>query len=164
MRITRDTSFDLFFAGRETLGTSYWLVVFTSVDTGLNNYCVTTNSGADTGPILLPITEVGADGTATATSGQVKLSPPGDWIIKVYEQGSATNLDPANATRLAFEQQVTVLGDACETEANSGTECPPGGGDGCGETLTIRVYVDGVLTSTTTGLDACENQTVNINA
>lgn len=161
MRITRDTSFDLFFAGRETLGTSYWLVVFTSVETGLNNYCVTTNSGSAQGPILLPITEVG-DGTATATSGQVKLSPPGDWIVKVYEQSSSTNLDPDNASRLAFELQVTVLGDACETEANSGTECPPGGGDGCGETLTITVTVNGVLESTTTGLDACENQTVNI--
>lgn len=137
MRIVRDTSFDLFFAGRETLSTSYWLVVFTSVETQLNNYCVTSNSGASQGPILLPITEVG-DGTATATSGQVKLSPPGDWIVKVYEQGSSTNLDPDNATRLVFEQQVTVLGDVCETEANSGTECPPGNGDCDPVTLTYE--------------------------
>lgn len=161
MQVTRDASFTLVFAARQTVTPSYWLVVFTSVTTGLNNYCVAANQATAGGAIRLDLTETG-DAAATATSGEVKLSPPGNWLVAIYEQTSASNLDPANATRLAWSGMVNVLGEACEPEANSGTECPPGGGDGCGETLTITVTVNGVLESTTTGLDACDDQTVNI--
>ena len=75
--------------------------------------------------------------TPTALNGQVKLSPPGNWTLKIYEQSSTTNLNPANATRLVEERAVFVVG-AVEPESGwSGTECPPGSGDDCEDATAI---------------------------
>ena len=162
MKVERDATNKLLIDGRQTLTAPRFLLHFTSTQTGANVYAITQNSGAVSGPLILTFDEVGDGGTVAPTSGDILLSPAGWWELSVYEQTSTTNLDPANASRLVASMGVEVVGTSCTASAYTENQCPGGGGEGCGETLTIRVYVDGVLASTTTGLDACENQTVNI--
>lgn len=126
MRIARDSSFNLVFAARATVSPSYWLIRFTSVTTGLSVYCIAQNAATSGYGISLPITETG-DTSPTATSGEVQMSPPGNWKVTIFEQTSSTNLDPANASRTVWSGMVDVTGEACEPEVNTGTECPPGG-------------------------------------
>jgi len=107
----------------ETATPSHWLVRFTSVISGLSNYCVCSNSATTTSGIVLDIVETG-DASPVATSGQVRLLPVGDWVMTVWEQTSSTNIDPQNAAvvREVHVEQVRVDGQG---EGETGDECPP---------------------------------------
>ena len=124
MNVERGALNRIFLDGQQTVTPSYFLLVFSSVTSGLNVYAVTTNSGAAAGPLLLPFEEM--DGGATAPlDAQINLSPPGDWDLTVYEQKSGINLDPANALRTVGTMQLRVDGDACSSSEYAGTPCPP---------------------------------------
>lgn len=53
-------------------------------------------------------------GTNYLTSGVITLSPTGFWSYKIFEQASATNLDPANAISMVESGKVIVTGDDAE--------------------------------------------------
>jgi hypothetical protein len=65
-----------------------------------------------------------------ALDGEVLLSPPGNWNLKIYEQTSSSNLVPASANRLVKDVDVFVDGagvadsgwtETCPTD----TDCDP---------------------------------------
>lgn len=67
-------------------------------------------------------------------------------------------MDTAEATPEAI---VVCLDGANKTDAVRDIICTPC--DECSSTLTVRVYMNGSLEETLTGLDACDDQTYNIN-
>jgi hypothetical protein len=156
MQIERGTLNTLLVNARPTLTPSRWLLWFRDPERNASVYCLCRALVAGS-PTLIRFEETD---TPTALNGQVKLSPPGNWTLKIYEQSSTTNLNPANATRLVEERAVFVVG-AVEPESGwSGTECPPGG-DSC--PFDIELYVDAVLVDTILNVDPCVNNTLNIN-
>lgn len=69
------------------------------------------------------ITEVNS-GAESLTLGVVNLQPEGQWNYKVYQQTSASNLVPANATSLIEEGIVYVTGNADVITYNEYTDQP----------------------------------------
>jgi lysophospholipase L1-like esterase len=139
MQIERGTLNTLLVNARPTLTPSRWLLWFRDPERNASVYCLCSAIVAGS-PTLIRFEETD---TPTALNGQVKLSPPGNWTLKIYEQSSTTNLNPANATRLVEERAVFVVG-AVEPESGwSGTECPPGSGDDCEEGTVVLVDSEG---------------------
>jgi hypothetical protein len=139
MQIERGTLNTLLVNARPTLTPSRWLLWFRDPERNASVYCLCRALVAGS-PTLIRFEETD---TPTALNGQVKLSPPGNWTLKIYEQSSTTNLNPANATRLVEERAVFVVG-AVEPESGwSGTECPPGSGDDCEDGTVILVDSEG---------------------
>lgn len=124
MQIERGASNTFALLGRPILSPSYWLLWFRDPERNASVYCIADASNTTGGMLTLTFTETD---TPTALDGEVKLSPRGNWELKVYEQTSATNLDPASAGRLVKTIGVLVVGDAAADTGWSGTACPPGG-------------------------------------
>jgi hypothetical protein len=55
-------------------------------------------------------------------SGQMDFDPTGQWLYKIYEQSSSTNLIYQNATSLVEEGIVTVVGTTITRAKNSSTK------------------------------------------
>lgn len=89
--------------GRETLSPSNWLCAFEPVAGGTIVYCITQNDGNSTGPLLLPVEDTSSP---VAVDGEVELAE-GDWILRIYQQTSTTNLDPTGLT-VVWSEQVRV--------------------------------------------------------
>jgi hypothetical protein len=157
MQIERGASNTFALLGRSILSPSYWLLWFRDPERNASVYCIATASNTTGGMLTLTFTETN---TPTALDGEVKLSPRGNWELKVYEQTSPTNLNPANAGRLVKTIGLLVVGPEASDTGWSGTACPPDGGecdplsyslvnsvnfeldgggvpDPCGETLTL---------------------------
>lgn len=158
MVIERSASNTLVVMARETLSPSYWLLHFNDPDRNSNAYCIVQAGNATGAMITLTFTEVASG--AVATSGQVTLSPPGNWQVTIYEQTSSSNLNTANANRLVYTQAIFVEGGA-GAETGWTDECPSTGdecdpltvevngttygtlGDPCGATFDVDVVQDG---------------------
>lgn len=152
MQIERGTLNTLLVNARPTLTPSRWLLWFRDPERNASVYCLCSALVAGS-PTLIRFEETD---TPTALNGQVKLSPPGNWTLKIYEQSSTTNLNPANATRLVEERAVFVVG-AVEPESGwSGTECPPGSGDDCEEGTVVLVDSEGTELDSVTVASAGE--------
>ena len=126
MQIERGASNTFALLGRSILSPSYWLLWFRDPERNASVYCIATASNTTGGMLTLTFTETN---TPIALNGQVKLSPRGNWELKVYEQTSATNLNPANAGRLVKTIGILVTGPEANDTGWSGSACPPGGGD-----------------------------------
>ena len=152
MQIERGTLNTLLVNARPTLTPSRWLLWFRDPERNASVYCLCSALVAGS-PTLIRFEETD---TPTALNGQVKLSPPGNWTLKIYEQSSTTNLNPANATRLVEERAVFVVG-AVEPESGwSGTECPPCSGDDCEDGTVILVDSEGTELDSVTVASAGE--------
>lgn len=152
MQIERGTLNTLLVNARPTLTPSRWLLWFRDPERNASVYCLCSAIVAGS-PTLIRFEETD---TPTALNGQVKLSPPGNWTLKIYEQSSTTNLNPANATRLVEERAVFVVG-AVEPESGwSGTECPPGSGDDCEDGTVVLVDSEGTELDSVTVASAGE--------
>lgn len=134
MVIERSASNTLVVMARETLSPSYWLLHFNDPDRNGNAYCIVQAGNATGAMITLTFSEVASG--AVATSGQVTLSPPGNWQVTIYEQTSSSNLNTANANRLVYTQAIFVEGGA-GAETGWTDECPSTG-DEC-DPLTVEV-------------------------
>jgi hypothetical protein len=133
MVIERGASNTLVVMGRVTLSPSYWLLHFTDIERGSNAYCVVQAGNSSASFISLTFTETTSP---VALDGEVLLSPPGNWNLKIYEQTSSSNLVPASANRLVKDVDVFVDGAGV---ADSGwTETCPTDGDEC-DPLSVRV-------------------------
>jgi len=92
---------------RKTIESPYWLLAFTSEVTNETNTCICANtSGYIDRYDKFTVTE---SGTEDRVNGTLSLKPEGIWTLKVYEQSSSSNLDPANAT-LCHTEKVKVIG------------------------------------------------------
>jgi hypothetical protein len=107
MVIERGASNTLVVMGRVTLSPSYWLLHFTDIERGSNAYCVVQAGNSSASFISLTFTETTSP---VALDGEVLLSPPGNWNLKIYEQTSSSNLVPASANRLVKDVDVFVDG------------------------------------------------------
>jgi hypothetical protein len=136
MQIERGASNTFALLGRSILSPSYWLLWFRDPERNASVYCIATASNTTGGMLTLTFTETN---TPTALDGEVKLSPRGNWELKVYEQTSPTNLDPANAGRLVKTIGLLVVGPEASDTGWSGTACPTDG-DECDP---LRVLVNG---------------------
>lgn len=64
------------------------------------------------------VTEVGPTGTVNYLTGNIKLSPAGEWTANIYAQTSSTNLDTNLADEFLGTEDVFVkIGDSCEQYA-----------------------------------------------
>ena len=83
---------------RQTLTSPYFLVRLTNQATNTSKVCICSDSSSYTDRHnSLALTE---STTELPLSGQVKLSPEGDWDYEIWEQSSSTNLNPDGATTL----------------------------------------------------------------
>lgn len=92
----------------------YYLIEFHNPYTCKNAYAVfqdTSEDVCDGEGIVLNIKEKG-EAAANPLLGEVKLTPTGSWIVKLYGQASANNLNPANA-ELLQEKDMTVFKKLC---------------------------------------------------
>lgn len=135
MHIERGSINTILVNARPTLTPSRWLLWFRDPERNANVYCLCTALVGGS-PTLIRFTETD---TPTALSGEVKLSPPGNWELKVYEQTSTTNLNPANANRLVEAIDVLVVGEVEDETGWSGDPCPPCEGGGDCDPLTVTV-------------------------
>jgi hypothetical protein len=149
MNIERGEVNTLLVPGRDLQ--THYLLVFQSGDN--YQYCITTNTGSERGPLLLEFEEVDS---ASAVDAEVTLGV-GNWYLRVYGQNSSTNLDPSAAVRLVHSELLTVTSESTEPPVY-----PPSGGTG-GCTFDVLVYVDGSLEETVSALDPCEANTINVN-
>lgn len=123
MNIRRGDTSTLVVTGREVSGETHYLLVFQRLDApSFYQYCITTNIGSASGPLLLEVIETDS---ATATDGEVTLGV-GDWSLTVYGQDNGTNLDAANSDRTVWSELLTVDSDSTQTP----TYPPEGGGSG----------------------------------
>lgn len=131
MTFERDSDNTFIVPARETETPSYWLVRFTSDTNQLSVYCVCSNIATVGTTVVLTVTETGST-TAVAANGEVQLSPPGDWVMTIWEQTSSTNIDPQNAAvqRQVHTELVTVAGDDIGAV---GDPCPP-----CNDDVTVE--------------------------
>jgi len=108
MDIERDTNFVLFQAARALVSPAYFLCVFEhelpEPQEPDIRVAIAQSTGDVHGPLVLNLTETGS---AIAVNGQVDLYPA-DWQLTVYEQTSATNIDPAGAGREVWSELVRV--------------------------------------------------------
>jgi hypothetical protein len=96
MQIERGTLNTLLVNARPTLTPSRWLLWFRDPERNASVYCLCSAIVAGS-PTLIRFEETD---TPTALNGQVKLSPPGNWTLKIYEQSSTTNFTvPARALK-----------------------------------------------------------------
>ena len=135
MQIERGSVNTFALMGRPILSPSYWLLWFRDPERSASVYCIATASNITGGMLTLTFTETNSP---TALNGQVKLSPRGNWELKVYEQTSSTNLDPASAGRLVKTIGILVVGEPSQDSGWSGTACPPGGGGGDCDPTTVN--------------------------
>jgi hypothetical protein len=182
MVIERSASNTLVVMARETLSPSYWLLHFNDPDRNGNAYCIVQAGNATGAMITLTFTEVASG--AVATSGQVTLSPPGNWQVTIYEQTSSSNLNTANANRLVYTQAIFVEGGAgAETGwtdecPSTGDECDPlsvrvngepyeSVADPCGAIVTVDVVQDGTPVGSLVGgewvIPSCGDLSIGIN-
>jgi len=182
MVIERGASNTLVVMARETLSPSYWLLHFNDPDRNGNAYCIVQAGNATGAMITLTFTEVASG--AVATSGQVTLSPPGNWQVTIYEQTSSSNLNTANANRLVYTQAIFVEGGAgAETGwtdecPSTGDECDPlsvrvngepyeSVADPCGAIVTVDVVQDGTPVGSLVGgewvIPSCDPVILTIN-
>lgn len=83
---------------KQTLTSPYFLVVLTNLSSKLRKYAICSDSSSYTDRYnSLTLTE---STTELPLSGQVKLNEEGEWEYRIYEQSSATNLNPDAATTL----------------------------------------------------------------
>jgi hypothetical protein len=108
------TTFTLFQPGRKRLNPSYFLCVFRDTDANETRAAITQSIGDAVGPLLLELTE----GTSDPLDGVVQLYS-GDWVLTVYEQTSATNLDAGDADRNVWTELVRV---SAQCDADPGPE------------------------------------------
>jgi hypothetical protein len=166
MQIERGASNTFALLGRSILSPSYWLLWFRDPERNASVYCIATASNTTGGMLTLTFTETN---TPTALDGEVKLSPRGNWELKVYEQTSPTNLDPANAGRLVKTIGLLVVGPEASDTGWSGTACPTDGDecdplrvlvngepyatieDPCGAIATVKVAQDGTAVGSLVG-------------
>lgn len=182
MVIERGASNTLVVMARETLSPSYWLLHFNDPDRNGNAYCIVQAGNATGAFITLTFTEVASG--AVATSGQVTLSPPGNWQVTIYEQTSSSNLNTANANRLVYTQAIFVEGGA-GAETGWTDECPSTGdecdpltvevngttygtlADPCGATFDVDVVQDGAPVGSLVGgewvIPSCDPVILTIN-
>lgn len=102
---------------RATLTSPYYLFHFENVQSHQNYYCVCENLST----ILQRSDEFSIEDKVgpVATDGEVNL-PAGEYHVKIYEQASSTNVDPALATTLLKEDRWTVAGEEAEVVAYNG--------------------------------------------
>ena len=182
MVIERGASNTLVVMARETLSPSYWLLHFNDPDRNGNAYCIVQAGNATGAFITLTFSEVASG--AVATSGQVTLSPPGNWQVTIYEQTSSSNLNTANANRLVYTQAIFVEGGA-GAETGWTDECPSTGdecdpltvevngttygtlADPCGATFDVDVVQDGAPVGSLVGgewvIPSCGDLSIGIN-
>jgi len=86
------------------LETHYLLEFVCPSDAFTTRYCVTTNEGLESGPLLLVFTETDSP---TAINGEVSL-PPSDWSLTVYGQNSSSNMDASAASRTVHTELIRV--------------------------------------------------------
>lgn len=107
--ITRNTSNTLIFplTERVTLTSPYFLFEFKSIQSGQVKYCIMANTSSYTGRydkfVLIENT------TENPTGGQIKLEDKGQYIVRIWEQSSASNLTPAGATTLLRENEMIFV-------------------------------------------------------
>lgn len=102
---------------KQTLDTPYYLFVFINEQTDKVKSCiasVTTGTRYDS----VTITE---NSTEDNLNGVVSLAQPGEWMYRVYEQSSATNLSADGATGLLEEGKCKVIGTAQTIKRYNGT-------------------------------------------
>ena len=156
MVIERGQTNTLLVMARETLSPSYWLLHFNDPDRDSNAYCVCSATNATGSFLTIPFVETNSP---VAVDGEVKLSPAGNWRLKIYEQSSPTNIDTSLAGRLVKTQEVYVdAGDAAD--AGWTEQCPPTGTT-CDYDITVNV--NGVFVQTLTDINPCVANTLNIN-
>jgi hypothetical protein len=179
MVIERGASNTLVVMGRVTLSPSYWLLHFTDIERGSNAYCVVQAGNSSASFISLTFTETTSP---VALDGEVLLSPPGNWNLKIYEQTSSTNLVPASANRLVKDVDVFVDGagvadsgwtETCPTDE----DCDPLSvrvngetygtvADPCGGIATVTVTQDGTQVGSLVGgvwvIPTCDPFTVDL--
>lgn len=157
MVIERNANNTIVVMARVTLSPSYWLLHFNDPDRNGNAYCVVQAENATGAFLTLTFTEVPSG--AVATSGQVTLSPAGNWNLTVYEQTSPTNVDVTLADREV--KTVAIYVDPGTTAETGWTdECPAAPG-ACPYDITVNV--NGTFVQTVTGVDPCVANTLNIN-
>lgn len=109
IKITPGASFKVVLFTRTTR--THLLLVFTNPSTCAKVRCVVTASGDD--PIVSTVDETSPI-VAVPLSGEVNLSPSGQWSLDVYAQNSSTNLDETDAVALKIGTvQAFVDGDCC---------------------------------------------------
>jgi hypothetical protein len=156
MVIERNANNTIVVMARETLTPSYWLLHFNDPDRNGNAYCVVQAENTTGAFLTLTFTEVPSG--AVATSGEVTLSPAGNWTLTIYEQTSPTNVDVTLAGRQV--KTVAIYVDPGTTAETGWTdECPTAPG-AC--TIDVVVNVDGTQVQTLDDLNPCEAQTYNI--
>ena len=79
-----------------------YLCVFTRVEDGTVKKCITTNTGSESGPLLLEVEE---KASPVALDAEVELMA-GDWNLEVYEQASSSNLTPSGTAK--HSEQIRV--------------------------------------------------------
>jgi hypothetical protein len=91
-----------------TLTNPNYLFEFTSKNTDDKKYCIAFDTSLYTERYnKFVIVETN---TPDNLDGEVTLSPVGEWIYQIYEQVSATNLNPALATGLVETGLLNVIG------------------------------------------------------
>lgn len=98
---------------------THMLLHFVSNETDGEAFCVVARSGSN--PVIVNFTETASP---VALSGQVSLSPLGEWDYFLYDQNSSTNLDPDDA-ELLDSGQVYVVGDAASQGSYTPAHCDP---------------------------------------
>lgn len=94
----------------------YFLIKFT------NPYDCTTftalfeNKSTTDSYYLIWIVEVGADGTVSNATGNVRLSPSGMYEVDIYAQSSSTNLDIVLTDEFIESKLLTVIGVDCDND------------------------------------------------
>ena len=132
------TTFTLFQPGRKRLNPSYFLCVFRDTDANETRAAITQSIGDAVGPLLLELTE----GTSDPLDGVVQLYS-GDWVLTVYEQTSATNLDAGDADRNVWTELVRV---SAQCDADPGPEPY----DPCAGCVEVATTVNGEESDTPT--------------
>jgi hypothetical protein len=152
MVIERGADNTLVVMGRVTLSPSYWLLHFTDIERGGNAYCVVQAGNSSASFISLTFTETTSP---VALDGEVLLSPPGNWNVKIYEQTSSTNLSPSLANRLVKDVDIYVDGDGVPDSGWTET-CPDSGGGGDCDPLFYTIEnTDGTALLTGMEMDPC---------
>lgn len=98
---------------------TYFLFEFASVQNKTKSYCIVQNTSGYTNRYYqFTIVE---NATPIATSGQINLDANAQYTYSIYQQASATNLNPALATLLKNQCIAKVFKASAADSSYSGT-------------------------------------------
>lgn len=138
MDIERGTVSTFLIPARE-METHYLCVFHSKEDRSNYQYCIATNEGNASGPLMIGISETD---NAEALDSEVTLGA-GDWDLTVYGQNSSTNLDPEATTRFVHSEMVSVVSDSDDAPVYPPNPC-------AGECDPVTVKADRIDTADAT--------------